>query len=61
MRPFHKTFIPDIDEIAHRKNQKVFDVYNIYRVVLSLVLLTGFYFSPLTFTWARLTRSFSSR
>jgi two-component system sensor histidine kinase PilS (NtrC family) len=49
MRPFHKTFIPDIDEIAHRQNQKVFDVYNIYRVVLSLVLLTGFYFSPLTF------------
>ena len=27
----------------------MFDVYNIYRVVLSLVLLTGFYFSPLTF------------
>jgi hypothetical protein len=34
----------DIDDIGHQKNQKIFDVYNIYRLVLSLILLISSYF-----------------
>jgi len=34
----------DIDDIGHKQNQKIFDVYNIYRLVLSLILLISFYF-----------------
>lgn len=34
--------------IAHQQNLRVFDVYNIYRLVLSLILVTGFYFRSIT-------------
>ena len=34
----------DIDDIGHQKNQEIFDVYNIYRLVLSLILLISSYF-----------------
>lgn len=38
----------DIEAISHQQNQKVFDVYNIYRVVLTLILLISFYFRDIT-------------
>jgi len=50
MSSLASTFNPDIDDIGHQLNQKVFDVYNIYRVVLSLVLVIGFYFRSFTFS-----------
>ncbi|MDG2174565.1 MAG: ATP-binding protein [Gammaproteobacteria bacterium] len=34
----------DIDDIGHQQNQKIFDVYNIYRLLLSLILLISSYF-----------------
>jgi two-component system sensor histidine kinase PilS (NtrC family) len=34
----------DIDDIGHQQNQKIFDVYNVYRLVLSLILLISSYF-----------------
>ena len=37
-----------VDDIAHQQNLKVFDVYNVYRVVLSLVLVIGIYFRSLS-------------
>ena len=37
-----------LDELAHQQNQKVFDVYNVYRLVLSLILVIGYYFRSLT-------------
>ena len=37
-----------VDVIAHQQNLKVFDVYNVYRVVLSLVLVIGIYFRSLS-------------
>ena len=37
-----------VDDIAHQQNLKVFDVYNVYRVVLSLVLVIGIYFRLLS-------------
>lgn len=44
MPTISSSITPAIDDIGHQQNQKVFDVYNVYRLVLSLVLLISFYF-----------------
>ena len=41
---------PNLEYLAQQQDQKVFNVYNIYRVVLSLILLISFYFRSLTST-----------
>jgi len=38
----------DIGEISYQQNQKIFDVYNIYRLVLSLIILISYFFRDLT-------------
>ncbi len=52
MAQFISSINPDIDTgvdaIAHQQNLKVFDVYNVYRFVLSLVLVIGIYFQSLS-------------
>ncbi len=42
------TLTKEFDDIGHQQNQKVFDVYNVYRVVLAFILLISFYFKPIT-------------
>ncbi len=39
-----------LENLAQQQDQRVFDVYNIYRFVLSLILLISFYFRSLTST-----------
>ncbi len=39
-----------LENLAQQQDQRVFDVYNIYRFVLSLILLTSFFFRSLTST-----------
>ena len=37
-----------LENLAQLQDQRVFDVYNIYRFVLSLILLISFFFRSLT-------------
>jgi len=39
-----------LENLAQQQDQRVFDVYNIYRFILSLILLISFYFRSLTST-----------
>ena len=41
---------PNLEYLAQPQDQTVFDVFNIYRVVLALILLISFYLRSLTST-----------
>lgn len=36
--------LTSLDDLGQQQNRKIFDVYNVYRLVLSLILLISFYF-----------------
>ena len=40
--------LSDLDEIGRKQNQTIFDVYNVYRLVLALILIISYYFLSLT-------------
>jgi len=47
--PDSNTRILENTDSAEHQNRKIFDIYNIYRLVLSLILLISFFFKSLTF------------